>query len=134
MRKRSHLFILLDTVENLRRGGRAAKLMPVIDRFLRALQLKPIINMVDGELRLMGVARSYRKGIERIKESVDRLGPLEQLAVVHTRSPQVASELADDLARRTGIARSDIPVTETGAALSSHAGAGVVAAAGVVVG
>jgi len=131
IRERTHFFIQLDTVENIRRGGRASKLMPVIDRLVRALRLKPIVNLVDGELKLFGVARSYRKGIERIKAEVAALGPLEHLAVIHTRRSSVAKGLADELARLTNMARERIVVGETGAALSCHAGAGVIAAAAV---
>ena len=131
IRERTHFFIQLDTIENLRRGGRASKLMPVIDRFLRALRLKPILNLIDGELKLFGVARSYRKGIERIKAEVAALGLLEHLAVIHTRRRSLAEKLADDLARLTNVARERIVVGETGAVLSCHAGKGVIAAAAV---
>jgi len=131
IRERTHLLILLDTVENLRRGGRASRLMPAIDRLLRTLRLKPIINMVDGELKLFGVARSYAKGIERLKSEVAALGPLEYLAVIHTRCHSVAETLADDLARLTNLARERIAVTETGVVLSCHGGRGIIAAGAV---
>lgn len=131
LRERSHIFILLDTVENLRRGGRAAKLMPAIDRLMRALQLKPIVNVVGGELKLLGVARSYRRGVERIKAQIGRLGPFEGLAVMHTRRPDVARGLADELAKLTRTIRERIHVGETGAVLSCHAGEGIIAALGV---
>ena len=61
IRERTHFFIQLNTIENLRRGGRASKLMPVMDRFLRTLHLKPIVNLIDGGLKVFGVARSYKK-------------------------------------------------------------------------
>ena len=131
LRERTHILIQLDTVENLRRGGRASKLMPVIDRLVRALRIKPILNMIDGELKLWGVARSYKKGIERIKAEIAALGTLEHLAVIHTRRHSVAEKLADDLAGLTNMARELISVGETGAVLSCHAGPGVIATAAV---
>ena len=102
--------------------------MPIIDRLMRTLRLKLLLGFGDGELKLRGVARSYRKGIEQIKRDVVKLAPLEQLAVLHTRRQAIAEKLADDLARLVQMPRGQIFVNETGAALSSHAGQGLIAA------
>ena len=131
LRERTHIFIHLDTVENLRRGGRAAKIMPAIDRLARALRLKPMLNIVEGELKLLGVSRSYRKSIVRITQGIARLGPVEALGVIHIRCQSVAEQLADELARVTRIPRERIPIGETGAVLACHAGEGVIAAIGI---
>lgn len=131
LRERTHIIIQLDTVEYLRRGGRAAKLMPVIERLMRSLDLKPLITLVDGELKLLGVARSYRKGIARIQEEILRLGPLERLAIMHTRRHEIAERFADELAKLTKLAREQIIVAETGAVLSCHGGDGIIAAVAV---
>lgn len=134
MRKRTHFFIEFDSIHNLRHGGRASKLMPAIDRLTHALNLKVLINLVDGELKILGVARSYQKGIERIKEEVARLEPLEHLAVGHTRRPDAGQRLADDLAALVRVARRDILVFETGSVISCHAGEGLIAAVAVQAG
>jgi DegV family protein with EDD domain len=131
LRERTHILIQLETVEYLRRGGRAARIMPVIDRFMRTLSLKPILDVVDGELKLLGVARSYQRGVERLRDEMLRLGPWEYLAVMHTRRMTVAKELANELARLTHVAREEIMVGETGAALSCHGGEGIIATVGV---
>jgi DegV family protein with EDD domain len=131
LRERTHVVILLDSLESLRRGGRADKLMPAFDRLMHTLNLKPLINIVEGELKLLGVARSYQKGLERLKQEMGRIEPLEHLAVVHTRRPEVASRLADELAALLGFPRNEILVREATAVLSSHAGAGVAAVCGV---
>jgi DegV family protein with EDD domain len=131
LRQRIHIFVQLDTIEQLRHGGRAANLIPYLERVIRALDIKPLANFVDGEFKLLGITRSYKKGIERIKQEILRLGPLENLAVIHTRREAVAQQLADELARLTHIAREHIWVEETGAVISCHAGEGVIAAVGV---
>jgi DegV family protein with EDD domain len=133
LRERMRLTILLDTLENLRRGGRADGFIAVIDRMTRALNIKAIINVVDGQLRLLGAARSFKSGLKRVLDLVEDLGPLEHLAVVHTRSQRMAEQMADWLAERTGFLRERIWVRETGAALASHAGPGVIAVLAVVV-
>lgn len=127
LRGRMCLTIVLDTLENLRRGGRADGFIAVVDRMTRALNIKPIVNFVEGQLRLLGAARSFQGGLRRVLDLVERLGPLEHLTVVHTRAQEMAEEMADRLAERTGFPRERIWVRETGAVLASHAGAGAIA-------
>jgi len=126
MRARMRVTLVFDTLENLRRGGRADGFISVVDRMTRALNIKPIINVVDGQLRLMGAVRSFQGGLGRVLNLVEQLKPLEHLAVVHTRVPEKAQEMADRLAERTGFPRERVWVAETGAALASHAGTGVI--------
>lgn len=125
MRARMRLMIVLDTLENLRHGGRADGFIAVVERMTKILNIKPIINVVEGRLRLLGAARSFRGGLRRVSKLVEGLGALEHLAVVHARVPEKAGEMADWLAEHTGFSRERIWLRETGAALSSHAGAGV---------
>ena len=124
MRARMRLTIVLDTLENLRRGGRADGFIAVADRMARALNIKTIINVVEGQLRLQGAARSFQGSLKRVLNLVERLGPLEHLAVVHTRRQEIAEKMAERLAERIGFPRERIWVRETGAVLACHAGAG----------
>jgi DegV family protein with EDD domain len=126
LRGRTHMVFVLDTLENIRRGGRADRFIAVADRMARVLNVKAIINFVDGELRLMGAARSFDGGLRRLVKLVGELGPLQRLAVVHTRSQEVAEGFADRLAGQFGFPRDEIWVRETGAVLGTHAGPGVV--------
>jgi DegV family protein with EDD domain len=126
LRDRVKLTIVLDTLENLRFGGRADGFIAIIDQMTRILNIKPIVNLVDGKLSLLGAARSFRGGLKRALKMIEELGELEQLAVVHTRRRELAEEVADRLAQRLGIPRERIWVRETGAVLASHAGPGVI--------
>jgi fatty acid-binding protein DegV len=92
----------------------------------RALNIKVIVNVVDGQLRLMGAARSFDSGLRRVLNIVDEMGSLDHLAVVHTRRSQEAKEIADRLAARTYVPRARILVREAGVALAAHAGPGVI--------
>ncbi len=126
LRSRMHLMIVLDTLDSLRRGGRADGFIALAERMTRLLNIKVIINMVEGQLKLEGAARSLRGALARVQEAVAKLGPLEALAVVHARNPHMAEQVADELAKKLGFPREKIWVRETGAALSTHAGPGVV--------
>jgi DegV family protein with EDD domain len=126
LRDRMSLQIVLDTLENLRKGGRADAFISVAERMTRALNIKVIVNVVEGQLRLMSAARSFKRALGRVLDSAERLGPLGYLAVIHSRAAELAEEVADELARRTGYAREQISVCETGVVLSVHAGPGVI--------
>jgi DegV family protein with EDD domain len=127
LRERMRFTIILDTLENLRRGGRAAAFIGVAERMRRALNLRVIANAVEGQLKLLGAARSLKGALNRVQDLVEQVGPLQDLAVVHTRSQQLAEQAADQLAQRLGFPRDRIWLEETGAVLSTHAGPGVIA-------
>lgn len=131
MQERTHLFILLDTLDYLERGGRAAMLMPVVRRITKAFNIKPIINVVDGELSLHSAVRSYQKGMHRLVDEAEALVPLEQVGVLHVRNPEAAEAVRQALAERLGLAVESIGVGELGAALSCHGGPGMTAVVAV---
>lgn len=126
LRARMRLLIVLDTLENLRRGGRADGFIAVADRMARALNIKVIVNVVEGQLRLLGAARTFTSALKRVLDQVEEIGALEHLAVVHTRRQETAERVAGQLAQCTGFSREHIWLRETGPVLSCHAGPGVI--------
>jgi DegV family protein with EDD domain len=126
VRSRVHALVVLDTLESVRRGGRADAFIGVIGRMSRMLNIKPVVNFVEGHVQLIGVARSLRRGVERLLDIVEELGSLDHVAVMHARNPEAAEGLADRLAERIGFPRDDILAGETGAVVASHAGPGAV--------
>jgi DegV family protein with EDD domain len=126
LRTRMRLLIVLDTLENLRRGGRAAAFIAVADRMARALNIKVMINLEEGQLRLSGAARSFKGALARVLGMVEQMGPLDHLAVVHTRNLPTAQQVADELAQRIGFPRERIWLRETEGVLAVHAGPGVI--------
>lgn len=132
IKRRTRVFIQIETLENLRRGGRAAKLMPLIDRFMQVLNLRPLLHIEEGELKLLGMARSTTKGIKKIAEEVAALGPLEFIAVMHVRYQDAAEQLAQEIARLVRIPRETIWLGEAGAVLACHGGEGTLGAIAVM--
>gem|GEM_PF-264426 len=126
LRSRVHALVVLDTLEYVRRGGRAQALVGVINRMSRLLNVKAIVNFVEGRVQLLGVARSFRRGVERVLDTVESLAPVEHLAVMHTQNVEAAEGLADRLAESLDFPRDRILVGETGSVVASHAGAGAV--------
>ena len=131
VRERGRLFILLDTIEFLRRGGRASLLLPTLSRITKVLQIRPILALPDGRLSVHGLARSYGRGLQQIKDEILRMRPIESLAVIHARCLDAARTMASDLSERLGIPRDQIMFAETGPLLSTHSGPGVIGVAAV---
>jgi fatty acid-binding protein DegV len=131
VRERTHLIILLNTIEYVRRGGRADALMPLLDRVTQVLKIKPLLTLTDGRLSFYGLARSYERGLDHLQREIVQCKSVESLAVIHTRCADVANRMARSLAEKLDFPLQDIHVGETGPLLSTHAGAKVVGVAAV---
>jgi DegV family protein with EDD domain len=125
VRARLRLFALLDTVEYLRRGGRAS---PLAASLSALLQIKPLLEVVEGRLVPLARLRTHGKAIEKLVELVEALGPLERLAVLHAHSLEAARQLAERLAAR---AAQPPLVVEATTVIGTHAGPGALGVAAV---
>ncbi len=86
MRPRVHVYAILDTLEYLRRSGRVGWARA---RAAEILNIKPIIEVVEGKVRDVGRTRTRHRALERLVELVRALGPLERLALIHTYAPDL---------------------------------------------
>lgn len=128
IRSRTHILILFDSLEFLRKGGRADRIMPILDGLARVLNIKVLVKLgPDGELKPLGAVRSRDKGIVRIVQEVEQRMPATAMGVLHIRCAPDAERVANRLAERTGFPRDQMMVGEAGVVLGSHGGPGVVA-------
>ena len=81
MRRRVRVYAMLDTLDYLRRSGRVGWVRAMA---AQVLHIKPLLEVVDGEVRDVGRVRSRRRAIERLLALLRSLGPLERLALLHT--------------------------------------------------
>lgn len=86
---RTHTFAALSTVEFLRRSGRLTQFQSGLAALLKIL---PLLKMYSGVAEMERV-RTRERAIRRLLQLVHDLGPLEQLAIVHTNAPQEAAAL-----------------------------------------
>ncbi len=86
---------LVETLEYLQKGGRIGKAQALLGSLLR---IKPILALIDGEAHGIERARTRSRGIERIKTLVAEAAPLQSLCVLYTTDPDIAGEIASDLA------------------------------------
>ena len=119
---RSQCFTLLETLEYLRRGGRIGKAQALLGSILK---VKPMTIMRDGEVHPLGKARTFPKALERMKETARGFAPLQSLAIMHSTTSNIASEVADDL--RDLLPAGEEPyIAQFGPALGVYTGPGAV--------
>jgi DegV family protein with EDD domain len=126
VRDHSHLYLVLDTIEYIRRGGRADALMPVLGRVTHMLKIKPVLALVEGRLSLHSLSRSYERALGQIQHQIEHLAPVQALAVVHARCLELAQKTACGLAEKLNLPLENVLLTETGPLLSAHSGPKVV--------
>jgi DegV family protein with EDD domain len=129
LRVRTSVIFMLDTLEWVRRGGRLDRLMPLFERVARSLNVKPVIEMCNGEFRLIGISRSHKNGLQRIEDEIHARLPVETVAAAYTRGRDMAIALVAYLAGVMSLAPAEILVAEAGPAFAAHAGPNAVGAA-----
>jgi DegV family protein with EDD domain len=114
-----HLIILLDTLKYVVRGGRLGKAYGIIGS---ALRVKPLLTLKEGDLSLVGIARTKAKAIERLYEFTKGFPKVKEIAVAYTTAHDEAQAFAD----RLKAAFPDVPLylTRVGSSLGTHAGPG----------
>jgi len=120
-RNQQHLYITLDTVQYLVKGGRASKLSGILAGLLK---IRPLLSMQDGELALLEKPRGRQVAKQRLLEMALKHFPAERVTIAHVACLDEASELAADLAAQTGFPVESIPIVEVGMALATHGGPG----------
>jgi len=94
IRGRVRLVAMLDTLEYIRRSGRVSWARA---RLGNLLQIKPFIELTDGDVRSLGESRTRTKGIHRLREFLYDLGALENLAILHTNAENDARQFVKTL-------------------------------------
>lgn len=116
---------VLDTLENLKKGGRiggAAALMGAL------LQIKPILTVIGGRIELYEKVRTYHKALAKMLSDFDRdaaKGTPLRVGVVHARREQEATELLHAL--QTKYPQGRFELGELGPVLGTHTGPGAMA-------
>jgi DegV family protein with EDD domain len=81
LRRRLHIYAALDTMDYLRRSGRVPA---AITHLGGVLSIKPIVELVDGQIKPAGVVRTTSQANEHMAGFLKAMLPLERLAILHT--------------------------------------------------
>jgi DegV family protein with EDD domain len=116
---RSQIFVVLETLEYLRRGGRIGKAQALVGS---VLSLKPVLTIREGHVMPLERVRTWRKALDRMIELVREQGPLEGLAIYHVGNELDANAMADRLSDLVPL--DTILIGEIGSVVSTYAGPG----------
>jgi DegV family protein with EDD domain len=113
---RTHVIGALDTLDNLRKGGRIGGAQALLGSLLA---IKPLLDISSGEVAEAGRARTRRKALEWLRDQIFALPEPEHLCIAHGMAPDVDEMLAL-LAPR--YSPDKIRVTTIGPTIGTHGG------------
>ena len=115
------LFVEVDTLEYLKRGGRISGARAAIGTML---SVKPIITVRDGEVDVHERVRTRAKARERTLELLTA-EPLARAALLHTTHADV-EEFRERFLARSGLDPAQVQVMTVGPSVGPHLGPGCV--------
>lgn len=115
---RTHVIFFLDTLDYLKAGGRISPARAAIGGLL---SVKPIIDIIDGEVVTLDKPRTTAKARERFMQIVGE-SPIEELTILHSEAPDVEEFRTDLVTRFPAIGALKPGIVRAGAAIGPHTG------------
>jgi DegV family protein with EDD domain len=125
MAPRARLYILMDTLDFVFRGGRIGGAQHLVGSLL---QVKPILELREGRIEAHSQLRTKRRALDCLQDLVVTQCPRDgsgHLCVVHTGAEPEAQALAAYLKTQLGL--TDVPIRLMPPAIIVHAGPGALA-------
>jgi DegV family protein with EDD domain len=120
---RTKVYAALDTLENLKKGGRIGGAKALV---ATALAIKPLIEVKDGVVAEAGRQRTRTKALAHLVEVVrTNADAIESLGVLHAQCVDIDAFV--DMVR--GVYGGEITVADIGAVIGTHAGQGTIGVA-----
>jgi DegV family protein with EDD domain len=115
------MFGTLDSLDNLRKGGRIGAAGAF---FASLLSVKPIIKIVDGEVQPDSRQRTRTRALQFLAQRVIENGPVTNVSVAHSGAPDIEQfvKLLDPVATRE-----EITISEIGPTIGTHGGPRLIA-------
>ena len=113
---KTRIFATLDTLENLKKGGRIGGAKAMVGTML---QFKPCLDLSSGEVVEAGRQRTRKKSLMWLKEVLENEGEITDLCIIHGDAPDVEefADLISDL-----VPKENIRINQLGAVIGTHAG------------
>lgn len=116
---RVYLYGVADSLEYALRGGRLGDAKALLGR---VLAVKPIVQVAQGRLLPVGLARTRRSAIQKLSDILYKLGRTEDCTIIHMHGLNAALDLQTALIKV--VSRESIPIVEAGPAIGTHSGPG----------
>jgi DegV family protein with EDD domain len=116
---RIHLYVVLETLEYLKRGGRISPARAAIGN---VLSVKPIITLEDGLVETADRPRTRGRARERLMELLVATKP-DRVAILHGQAEDI-EQFASELSAATGVPRERMTINLIGPSVGPHLGPG----------
>lgn len=133
----SSIYIMLDTLKYLKKGGR---ITPAAAALGSALRLKPVLQIQGEKLDAFSIARTKKQGVNKMLSAMEndireRFGGMEHiqdihLFVAHTNNEEAAKNFAEEVKERFGV--ENVVIDPLSLSISCHIGSGSLAIASSV--
>ena len=123
--EKSSIYVMLDTLEFLEKGGRIGKARSMLGNILK---IKPLLTVESGEISEFGKARSRRAALLKLQQAASQFGPVQQIAVVYSTGEEDALNFAKSLEKLLPGQEKPI-VSRVGPVIGTHAGPNVIGVA-----
>jgi len=110
------IYATLDTLENLKKGGRVGGAQAMVGGLL---SIKPMIRISQGVVDEAGKHRTRRKSLEALRDKIFEQGDIKHVVVAHGEAPDIDVFL-DLIAER--YPRDKITLGTIGAVIGTHGG------------
>jgi DegV family protein with EDD domain len=114
-RARLKLIAALDTMLYIKRSGRVHWAKAAIGGLLN---LKPLVELIEGKVESLGAARTTHQAHLRVLEILQQQGRLERLVLLHTNAEHRARQLLEDLKPDLP----DVPLINVTTVIGTHVG------------
>lgn len=129
-RDKVRLIAMLDTLEYLKKGGRISATVAFAGGLLN---IKPVICIENGEIKILGKARGSRQGNNLLVQEIQKAGGVDfekPILLGYTGlSDSLLQKYIADSAQLWAEYRSELPIRVVGSVVGTHAGPGAVAVA-----
>ena len=121
---------LVDTLEYLKKGGRISKTVALAGA---VLNIKPVLDVVDGEIRMLGKARGSRQGNNLLVQEIEKAGGVDfekpVLLGFTGLSDALLLKYIEDSKYLWEKGLSNVRYTTIGSVIGTHAGPGAIGVA-----
>ena len=120
MSPRLHIYVVLDTLEYVRRGGRIGRARAFLGTVMR---VKPILSIHDGEVHPEERVRTRAHAMDRIFQMATSYPIIEEIGVAYSTNAEEAEAMKRRLEAELGGVR--VQVARLGPVIGVHGGPGV---------
>ncbi len=116
------IYVVVDTLEYLRRGGRIGRARAFLGTMLR---VKPLLSLRDGEVHPEERVRTKARAMERLFQIATSYPNVQELAIGYSTNPKDAHDF--ELRLAAAMPQVNILVTRVGPVIGTHVGPGALA-------